>query len=210
MRFSQTRNSHKVSQPCGLKDGLLCSRPLWACSHLENRELSHFCIAHCVRWVARLYQKTSLVLYRWVTQARPTGLPEACTCPATLDRPNDLLCSRPLWACSHLENRELSHLCIAHCVRWVAQLHQKPSLSCHRWVMTGQDDWTSRRLHSPISDGPVHLGARSLHLSCHTAQARTTGLRTNRQNCQLAAVSILRRGGGCAGVLGRCGVTPVQ
>ena len=41
-------------------------------------------------------------------------------------------------------------------------------------------------------DGPVRLGARSLHLSCHTGQARTTGLRTNRQNCQLAAVLILR------------------
>ena len=29
--------------------------------------------------------------------------------------------------------------------------------------MTGQDDWTSRSLHSPISDGPGRLGARSLH-----------------------------------------------
>ena len=35
---SQTRNSLKVSQPCGLKNDLLCSRPLRACSHLENRE----------------------------------------------------------------------------------------------------------------------------------------------------------------------------
>ena len=37
MGFSQTRNSLKVSQPCGLKNDLLCSRPLRACSHLENR-----------------------------------------------------------------------------------------------------------------------------------------------------------------------------
>ena len=46
--------------------------------------------AHCVRWVAQLYQKTSLVLYRWVTQASSSGLPEAFTCPATLDRPGRL------------------------------------------------------------------------------------------------------------------------
>ena len=41
---------------------------------------------------------------------------------------------------------------------------------------TGQCYWTSRRLH----------------LSRHTGRASTTGLRTNRQNCQLAAVLILR------------------
>ena len=29
--------------------------------------------AHCVRWVAQLYQKTSLILYRWVVLARSTG-----------------------------------------------------------------------------------------------------------------------------------------
>ena len=74
MGFSQTRNSLKVSQPCGLKNDLLCSKPLRAFSHLENRELNHSCIAHCVRWVAWLYQKTSLVLSRWMRQARSTGL----------------------------------------------------------------------------------------------------------------------------------------
>ena len=52
--------------------------------------MSHFCIAHRVRWVAQLYQKTSLVLCRWVTQASSTGLPESFTCPATLDRPGRL------------------------------------------------------------------------------------------------------------------------
>ena len=72
---------------------------------------------------------------------------------------NDLLCSRPLRAYSHLEHRDASRSGIAHCVRWVARLYQKPSLSCHRWVMTGQDDWTSRRLH----------------LSCLTGQASSTG-----------------------------------
>ena len=41
---------------------------------------------------------------------------------------------------------------------------------------TGQCYWTSRRPHS----------------SRHTERARTTGLRTKRQNCQLAAVSFLR------------------
>ena len=75
--FSQTRNSLKVSQPCGLKNDLLCSMPLRACSHLENRELS--CSG-----------KTSLVLCRWVTQASSTGLPKAFSCPATLDRPGRL------------------------------------------------------------------------------------------------------------------------
>ena len=90
MGFSQTRNSLKVSQPCGLKNDLLCSRPLRACSNLENRELSHFCIAHCVRWVAWLYQEISLVLSRWMRQASSTALPEAFTCPATLDRPGRL------------------------------------------------------------------------------------------------------------------------
>ena len=29
--------------------------------------------------------------------------------------------------------------------------------------MTGQDNWTSRGHHSPITDGPGQLGARSLH-----------------------------------------------
>ena len=50
--------------------------PLWACSHLENRELSYSGRAHCVRWVAELYQKTSLVLSRQFDWA-----PEAFTCP---------------------------------------------------------------------------------------------------------------------------------
>ena len=70
MGFSQTRNSLKVSQPCGLKNDLLCSRPLRACSHLENRELSCSGRAHCVRWVAQLYQKTLLVLSRWMRQGQ--------------------------------------------------------------------------------------------------------------------------------------------
>ena len=88
-------------------------------------------------------------------------------CPLEISKPcglkNDLLCSRPLRAYSHLEHRDVSRSGRAHCVRWVARLFQKPSLSRHRWVMTGQDDWTSRSLHSPISDGPGRLGARSLH-----------------------------------------------
>ena len=88
--FSQTRNSLKVSQPCGLKNDLLCSRPSRACRHLENSKLGHLRIAHCVRWVAWLYQKTSLVLYHWVTQASSTGLREAFTRPATLDKPGRL------------------------------------------------------------------------------------------------------------------------
>ena len=64
--FSQTRSSLKVSQPCGLKNDLLCSKPLWACSHLENRDASRSGIAHCVRWVAQLQQQPSLShLFRW-------------------------------------------------------------------------------------------------------------------------------------------------
>ena len=96
--FSQTRNSLKVSQPW-LENDLLSSRPLWACSHLENRELSCSGRAHCVRWVAQLYQKTSLVLSRWMRQASSTGRPEAFTCPATLDRtglPEAFICPVPL------------------------------------------------------------------------------------------------------------------
>ena len=81
--------------PCGLKNDLLCSRPLRACSHLENCELSRFCIAHCVRWVAQLHQKTSFVLSRWMRQASSTELPEAFTCPATLDRPVRLDFQKP-------------------------------------------------------------------------------------------------------------------
>ena len=69
MGFSQTRNSLKVSQPCGLKNNFLCSGPLRACSHLENRELSHSDRAHCVRWVAQLHQKTSLVLFDWTSRS---------------------------------------------------------------------------------------------------------------------------------------------
>ena len=65
---SQTRNSLKVSQSCGLKNDLLCSKPLRACSHLENREPRCSCRAHCVKWVAQLYQKTSLVLSHWTGQ----------------------------------------------------------------------------------------------------------------------------------------------
>ena len=38
----------------------------------------------------RDYQKTSLVLSRWMRQASSTGLPEAFTRPVTLDRPGRL------------------------------------------------------------------------------------------------------------------------
>ena len=118
----------------------LCSRPLRAYSHLENCE-----------------SRNSLEV------SQSCGLK------------NDLLCCRPLRAqqalvqqtflgpSSHLEHRDASRSGRAHCVRWVSQLFQKPSLSCHRWVMTGQDDWTSRCHHSPITDGPGQLGARSHH-----------------------------------------------
>ena len=71
---------------------------------------------------------------------------------------------------------DLSRSSRAHCVRWVARLYQKPSLSCHRWVMTGQDNWTSRGHHSPITDGPGTTGCQKPSLSCHTGQARSTGL----------------------------------
>ena len=91
-------------------------------------------------------------------------------CPLEISQPcglkNDLLCSRPLRAYSHLEHRDVSRSGRAHCVRWVARLYQKPSLSCHRWVMTGQDDWTSRSLHSPLSlceIGQFDWTSRSLH-----------------------------------------------
>ena len=82
--------------PRGLATLWVGKRPVCAAglfgpsSHLEHRELSCSGRAHCVRWVARLYQKTSLVPYRWVTQASATGLPEAFTCPASLDRPGRL------------------------------------------------------------------------------------------------------------------------
>ena len=65
-------------------------QPLWACSHVENRERATSALPTVSGWVAWLDQKTSLVLSRWVTQASSTGLPEAFTCPATLDRPGRL------------------------------------------------------------------------------------------------------------------------
>ena len=82
------------------------------------------------------------------TPSRPCGLK------------NDLLCSRPVWACSHLENRELSHfchcpLCQVGCVAFPEDFTCPVSLGD-----TGQFNWTSRSLHS----------------SCHTGQARSTGL----------------------------------
>ena len=102
MGFSQTRNSLKVSQPCGLKNDLLCSKPLRACSHLENRELSCSGRAHRVRWGC-------------------ATLPEDFTCPVSLG-----------------------------------------------------------------DTGQVGPGTRSLHLSCHTGQARSTEICTNNQKPSLA------------------------
>ena len=49
-----------------------------------------------------------------------------------------------LWAGSRLENRDSSRSGIAHCARWVARLSQK-TLSCHRWVMTSEYDWGSKK-----------------------------------------------------------------
>ena len=50
---------------------------------------------------------------------------------------NDLLPSKPSWLAVAWRTVS-SRSGIAHCVRWVARLYQKPSLCCHRWVMTGQ------------------------------------------------------------------------
>ena len=98
-RLSSLVSLRPVSQPCGLKNDLLRSKPLCACSRLKNRDSSRPRIDHRVRWVVQLYQKTSLILYRWVVQASSTGLPEAFTCPATLDRPGRLDLSRSsLWS----------------------------------------------------------------------------------------------------------------
>ena len=110
--FSQTRNSLKVSQPCGLKNDLLCSRPLRACSHLENRQLSRsgrLCQVGCATvpedftcplsldetgkfdWTSR-----SLHLSCRAGQARSTGLlykkPEAFTRPTAFGWPGLRLC----------------------------------------------------------------------------------------------------------------------
>ena len=120
MADSQTRCPLEVSQPCGLENDLLCCRPLRAWQSLVqqtssgpavtlmHRDVSRSSRAHCVRWVARLYQMPSLSYHRWVM----TGLdnwtsrrhhlsrtlwtgqyiwaPEAFTCPVTLDRPGRL------------------------------------------------------------------------------------------------------------------------
>ena len=126
----ESRNSLKVSQSCGLKNDLLCSRPLRAQQPLVQQTSS----GPAVTWrtVNELLRQSPLCQvgcatfpedftrpYRWVIRASATGLPEDFTCPVTLD-------------------------------------------------------------------GPVRLGARSLHSSCHTGQARTTGLRTNSQKPLLA------------------------
>ena len=50
------------------------------CSRLENRDPSRSGIAHCVRWVARLYQQPSLSCHRWVMTSQVlAGLPETFT-----------------------------------------------------------------------------------------------------------------------------------
>ena len=116
---SQTRNSLKVSQPCGLKNDLLCSMPLRACSHLENRER--------------------------VAPAEPT-------------------------VSGGLRN-----------------FTSNPHYPVNRWVMTGQVlTGLPDTLTIPSLIGPGRLGARSLHLSCHAGQARSTGLCINSQKPSLA------------------------
>ena len=81
----------------------------------------------------------------------------AATCAADLFGPS-----------SHLENvNECTGR--AHCVRWVAQLFQKPSLSCHRWVMTG----------------PGRLDFQKTSLVPHTGRASTSGCQKPSLSCHL-------------------------
>ena len=50
-------------QPTSLGPAVTCAADLFGpSSHLEHRDVSRSSRAHCVRWVARLCQKTSLVL----------------------------------------------------------------------------------------------------------------------------------------------------
>ena len=105
--------------------------------------------AHCVRWVAWIYQKTSLVPYRWVIRASSTGLPEAFTCPASLDRPVD-------WVPE-------AFTCPASLDRPGRLDFQKPSLVLPHW--TGQVDWVPEAFTCPVSldrPGRLDLEARWL------------------------------------------------
>ena len=77
--FSQTRSSLKVSQPCGLKNDPLCSRPLRASSHLENRERATSALP-----------TVSGGLRGFTRRLHLSCTAEAFTCPTTLDRPSRL------------------------------------------------------------------------------------------------------------------------
>ena len=80
-------------------------------SHLEHRDASRSGRAHCVRWVARLYQKTSLVLPHWT--GKVDWVPEAFTCPVSLDRPGrqDF---EARWLLRLLSRESLTLLCFTH------------------------------------------------------------------------------------------------
>ena len=93
---------------------------------------------------------------------------------ATLWAGNDLLGSKPLWACSRLENRQTGRSGTAHSARWVARLYQKPSLPSHRWVTTGKV-LSGLPQGSPSCTQAGQLGARSLHLSIRFRLAKSTG-----------------------------------
>ena len=107
MENCESRNSLEVSQSCGLKNDLLCSRPLRALQPLVQ-------------------QTSSGPAVTWRTV-------------------NELLLQSPL--------------CQVGCATSPEAITLLPSLGDDRPGL----NWTSRRLHSPISDGIVHLGARSLH-----------------------------------------------
>ena len=170
---------------------LLCSGcPLWLTARLGAPSRSRNL------WV----EKRPLVLQ---TSSGP-----AVTCAADLFGPS-----------SHLEHRDVSRSGRAHCVRGCATLPEAitllPSLGDDR---PGRLDFQKPSLSSfAVRDRPGRLGARSLHLSCHTGQARSTGLTVPRTYPQYthnrkdhthktlttqSAVE-LQCCGGCAGVIGR-------
>ena len=112
-------------------------------------------------------QKPPLVLPHWTGQV--DWVPEAFTCPAALDRPG------------RLGARSLHLSCRTGQARSTGC--QKPPLVLPHW--TGQDDWVPEAFTCPAAlDRPGRLGARSLHLSCRTGQARSTGCQKLHLSCR--------------------------
>ena len=115
------RNSFEVSQSCGLKNDLLCSRPPRAQQPLVQQTSSGPAVTR--RTVNELLRQSPLC------QVGSATFPEDFTCPVSLGDTDQCY-----WTSGRL------HLS-RHTGRASTTGRQKPSLVLSHW--TGQDDWTS-------------------------------------------------------------------